>query len=106
MVYIYEEIVESKPQWAFTSETNKFYFYLDAHHLIQFLMALLDEFEATHTSILSKKPLPSLDTDFKELIYEDTCRHTSDSSSADMVLTAPCSFSILSTCIFIFNSRK
>ncbi|GAV58365.1 hypothetical protein CFOL_v3_01899, partial [Cephalotus follicularis] len=42
--------------------------------LTQFLMALRDDFEPTHASILNRQSLPSLETALSELISEETWR--------------------------------
>ena len=47
MVCFWDEIAKSKPRWDYLSEADKFYAYCDSHRLIQFLMALLDEFDST-----------------------------------------------------------
>ena len=46
--------------------------YREKQHLVQFLMALRDQFEPLRGAILHRSPLPSVDGAVRELIAEET----------------------------------
>ncbi|XP_028096338.1 uncharacterized protein LOC114296247 [Camellia sinensis] len=46
--------------------------YREKQHLVQFLMALCDQFEPLRGTILHRSPLPSMDGAVRELIAEET----------------------------------
>ena len=65
----------------------------DEQRLVQFLMALRDEFEAIRGSILHRSPLPTVRAAFSELIAEETCLRSllypAAVQSFSVLLTAP-----------------
>ncbi|GJY40989.1 hypothetical protein Tco_0428259 [Tanacetum coccineum] len=50
----------------------------DSQHLVQFLMALRNDFEGLRGSILHRNPLPSVDSVVSELLGEEVCLKSHD----------------------------
>ncbi|KAG9453455.1 hypothetical protein H6P81_006359 [Aristolochia fimbriata] len=68
--------------------------YFHKAHLVQFLMALCNDFEIIRTSILQRDPLPSVKHALSELLAEEARRGTrgplgSTPSAVDTVLSTP-----------------
>ncbi|KAK3007761.1 hypothetical protein RJ639_013497 [Escallonia herrerae] len=59
MSYLWDQLVLSEPKWECNKDVDQFIIHRDNMHLIQFLMALRQEFESTRASILHRRPLPS-----------------------------------------------
>lgn len=66
--------------------------YMERHKLVQFLMALQDQFEPPHGTNLHRSPLPSVNGVVHELIVEETCLKVSH-------ITPP------SQCVFATSSQ-
>uniref|UniRef100_A0A2N9I0E0 Reverse transcriptase Ty1/copia-type domain-containing protein n=1 Tax=Fagus sylvatica TaxID=28930 RepID=A0A2N9I0E0_FAGSY len=77
----------AKTQYA--EDINLFAKYKDRRRFTQFMMGLREDFEPTRAALLSRSPLPSLDTAVKELISEENRRHHHHLSSSNVVLATP-----------------
>ncbi|ERN03980.1 hypothetical protein AMTR_s00079p00122170 [Amborella trichopoda] len=68
-----------EPQW--TTDTEIYYKYCDEYHLVQFLIALQDDFESVRASILCRPHVPTVDTALVELMAKETRKGTLDNST-------------------------
>ncbi|KAK3000590.1 hypothetical protein RJ639_021023 [Escallonia herrerae] len=84
MSYLWDQLALSEPKWECNKDANKFSIHRDNMHLIQFLMALRQEFESNQASILHRRPLPSLEIALAELISEETRFMTLKSHHSNM----------------------
>ncbi|GAV77730.1 hypothetical protein CFOL_v3_21201 [Cephalotus follicularis] len=88
MSYYWGLLAVSEPKWHCQEDQTLFIAYRDKLRLTQFLMALRDDFESTRASILNRQPLPSLETAFSELIYEETRRLSITSQQSPFIIVA------------------
>lgn len=70
---IWDQIALSELVWKNSIDTQNFQKYRNEDRLIQFLMALKDEFESSWASLLHMILLPTLDQVVSQLILEETC---------------------------------
>ena len=70
MQHLWDMLENSEPK--FKHEQDIFLTYRNQIRLIQFLMALRDDFENTRSSLLRRQPLPTMDSALTELISEET----------------------------------
>ncbi|GKU96661.1 hypothetical protein SLEP1_g9872 [Rubroshorea leprosula] len=62
----------SEPTFNDAVDIGKYIEYRDKMRLIQFLMALIDDFEPCRASLLHQSPLPTLDSAFSRLLSDET----------------------------------
>ncbi|OMO58863.1 Zinc finger, CCHC-type [Corchorus capsularis] len=72
MQVIWDQLAAMEPKW--TVDAELYYQFREASRLVQFLMALQDEFESVRASILHRVPRPSVDAVISELMAEETRR--------------------------------
>ncbi|KAG9453121.1 hypothetical protein H6P81_006025 [Aristolochia fimbriata] len=64
------------PKFEYEVDTIIFQKYIEEAHLVQFFMALRDEYNSIRSSMLHKTPLPSVESALSELLAEETHRLT------------------------------
>ncbi|XP_077252405.1 uncharacterized protein LOC143891755 [Tasmannia lanceolata] len=69
MTVIWDELVLMEPKW--TTNAELWYNYQEEMRLVQFLMALQDDYETICATILHRSPLPTVDTTLSELLAEE-----------------------------------
>ncbi|XP_077228383.1 uncharacterized protein LOC143861332 [Tasmannia lanceolata] len=72
MNLIWDELALMEPKWMVDAEL--WYNYREEIRLVQFLMALQDDFETIHATILHRSPLPTVDSALSELLAEETLK--------------------------------
>ncbi|KAK3032074.1 hypothetical protein RJ639_036288 [Escallonia herrerae] len=63
----------------------------DRQRLVQFLMALIDDFESVRASLLHRSPFPTLEAAISDLLYEETRLGSLKSQRIDAVLATSAS---------------
>ncbi|ERN12950.1 hypothetical protein AMTR_s00050p00226130 [Amborella trichopoda] len=76
MTIIWDQLALMEPQW--TNDAEIYYKYHDESHIVQFLMALQDDFKSIRASILYQTPLPTVDATLAELMAEEARKETLD----------------------------
>ncbi|WOG96566.1 hypothetical protein DCAR_0415902 [Daucus carota subsp. sativus] len=69
---LWDQLTLSEPKWLYTEDATLYHTYRDQQRLIQFLMALTQDFEPVRAALLHRVPLPSLESSVAELISEET----------------------------------
>nr|XP_017251186.1 PREDICTED: uncharacterized protein LOC108221814 [Daucus carota subsp. sativus] len=69
---LWDQLTLSEPKWLHTEDATLYHTYRDQQRLIQFLMALTQDFEPVRAALLHRVPLPSLESSVAELISEET----------------------------------
>ncbi|WOH13399.1 hypothetical protein DCAR_0832909 [Daucus carota subsp. sativus] len=69
---LWDQLTLSEPKWLHTEDATLYHAYRDQQRLIQFLMALTQDFEPVRAALLHRVPLPSLESSVAELISEET----------------------------------
>ncbi|GKV28694.1 hypothetical protein SLEP1_g37711 [Rubroshorea leprosula] len=72
METIWDQLALSEPTFNDTADIGKYIEYHDKMRLIQFLMALTDDFEPCRASLLHQPPLPTLDSALSRLLSDET----------------------------------
>ncbi|GKV15773.1 hypothetical protein SLEP1_g26525 [Rubroshorea leprosula] len=72
MEAIWDQLALSEPTFNDTADIGKYIEYRDKMRLIQFLMALTDDFEPCRASLLHQSPLPTLDSALSRLLSDET----------------------------------
>ncbi|GKU90857.1 hypothetical protein SLEP1_g4801 [Rubroshorea leprosula] len=72
MKAIWDQLALSKPTFNDTADIGKYIEYRDKMRLIQFLMALTNDFEPCRASLLHQSPLPTLDSALSRLLSNET----------------------------------
>ncbi|GMY24222.1 Zinc finger, CCHC-type [Fagus crenata] len=70
MLVLWDQLALMEPKW--TVDAELYYQYREETRLVQFLMALQDDFESIRSSILHRIPRPSVDATLSELLAEET----------------------------------
>ncbi|GMY14910.1 Zinc finger, CCHC-type [Fagus crenata] len=70
MSVLWDQLALMEPKW--TVDAELYYQYREETRLVQFLMALQDDFESIRSSILHRIPRPSVDATLSELLAEET----------------------------------
>ncbi|KAG8639206.1 hypothetical protein MANES_14G134321v8 [Manihot esculenta] len=83
---IWDQIALSDFVWENSIDAQKFQKYRNEDKLIQFLMALKDEFESNRASLLHMIPLPTLDQVVLQLVSEETRLGSLYIQRTDMVM--------------------
>ncbi|WOH02105.1 hypothetical protein DCAR_0521493 [Daucus carota subsp. sativus] len=87
---LWDQLALSEPKWLHTEDGTLYHAYRDQQRLIQFLMALTQDFEPVRAALLHRVPLPSLESAVAELISEETRLDIGKGSIVeDMVLATP-----------------
>ncbi|KAG9446583.1 hypothetical protein H6P81_012711 [Aristolochia fimbriata] len=76
MSLLWDQSAVMYPKFACDKDILLFQSYIDEVKLVQFLMALRDNFEAVRSSMFYRTPLPSVETALSELLSEETRRQT------------------------------
>ncbi|KAG9454283.1 hypothetical protein H6P81_007187 [Aristolochia fimbriata] len=76
MSLLWDQLAVMDPTFACDKDILLFQFYIDEVKLVQFFMALRDDFEAVRSSMFYRNPLPSVETALSELLSEETRRQT------------------------------
>ncbi|WOH12602.1 hypothetical protein DCAR_0832108 [Daucus carota subsp. sativus] len=86
----WDQLTLSEPKWLHTEDATLYHTYRDQQRLIQFLMALTQDFEPVRAALLHRVPLPSLESSVTELISEETRLGIGKiNSMTDTVLAVP-----------------
>jgi hypothetical protein len=72
MTYLWNQLSLCEPELINRTDASRYIAFRDSMHLVQFLIAIRDEFEHTQASLLHRSPLPSLESALSELISEET----------------------------------
>ena len=83
---LWDQLSVSEPTWVDPRDAALFATYQDQQRLVQFLMALTNDFEPVRASLLHRKPLPTLQQAISELISEETRLGTVKSQHSESVL--------------------
>ncbi|KAK6120551.1 hypothetical protein DH2020_045703 [Rehmannia glutinosa] len=73
---IWDQLTASEPTWECNADAEKFANWRDRSRLVQFLMALHDDFEPVRASLLYRCTFPTLDQAVQEVIIEETQLHS------------------------------
>ncbi|KAG9442993.1 hypothetical protein H6P81_018847 [Aristolochia fimbriata] len=71
-ISLQDRLAVMDPKFACDNDTLLFQSYIDEFKLVQFLMALRDDFEAVRSSMFYRSPLPFVETALSELLSEGT----------------------------------
>jgi gag-polypeptide of LTR copia-type/Zinc knuckle len=74
MSVIWDQLALMEPKWTVDAELYEQY--REETRLVQFLMALRDDFEGIRSSLFYRTPLPTIDSALGELIAEETRKGT------------------------------
>lgn len=69
---LWDQLSQSDPTFACDHDNKKFVEHRDRMRLIQFLMALTDDFESCRASLLHQNPLPTLESAVSRLLSDET----------------------------------
>ncbi|WOH05162.1 hypothetical protein DCAR_0624576 [Daucus carota subsp. sativus] len=69
---LWDQLTLSEPKWLHTEDVTLYHTYCDQQRLIQFHMALTQDYEPVRAALLHRVPLPSLESSVAELISEET----------------------------------
>ncbi|KAK2974326.1 hypothetical protein RJ640_018033 [Escallonia rubra] len=83
---IWDQLALSEPKWECNVDNQKFTTHRDHQRLVQFLMALIDDFESVRASLLHRSPFPTLEAAISDLLYEETRLGSLKSQRTDAVL--------------------
>ena len=72
MEVIWNQLTLSEPVWKDVEDAAKFVAYRNGDRLIQFLMALTDDYEPVRAALLNQQPLPTLEAALPRLKSEET----------------------------------
>lgn len=84
MSVIWDQLALMEPKW--TVDAGLYEQYLEETRLVQFLMALRDDFEGVSSSMFYHTPLPTVDSALAELIAEETRKGTTISPKPSYAL--------------------
>ncbi|KAG9447258.1 hypothetical protein H6P81_013386 [Aristolochia fimbriata] len=76
MSLLWDQLAFMDPKFACNKDILLFQSYIDEVKLVQFFMALRDDFEVVRSSMFYRSPLPSVETALSELLLEETQRQT------------------------------
>ncbi|KAG9449358.1 hypothetical protein H6P81_009323 [Aristolochia fimbriata] len=102
MSLLWDQLAIMDPKFEHEVDIIIFRKYIEEAHLVQFFMALRDEYESIRLSMLHKTPLPSVESALSKLLIEETRRLTQGPLSpslggVDIVFATPSQkFSVLS----------
>ncbi|KAK2973102.1 hypothetical protein RJ640_009754 [Escallonia rubra] len=83
---IWDQLALSEPKWECNADNQQFTTHRDRQRLVQFLMALIDDFESVRASLLHRSPFPTLEAAISDLLYEETRLGSLKSQRTDAVL--------------------
>jgi len=86
---IWDQLALYEPTWDSTIDARKFAEYRDRMRVMQFLMALNDEYEPVRASLLHRDPLPHLEVVVSELLTEETRLATLKAQRATPLVSTP-----------------
>ncbi|XP_077252465.1 uncharacterized protein LOC143891842 [Tasmannia lanceolata] len=86
MTIIWDELALMEPKW--TTGAELWYNYREEMWLVQFLMALQDDFETIRATILHRSPLPTVESALSELFAEETRKGLLPNPSSVFVVTS------------------
>ncbi|KAG9441380.1 hypothetical protein H6P81_017234 [Aristolochia fimbriata] len=76
MSLLWDQLAVMDPQFEYEVDTIIFQKYIEEAYLVQFFMALRDEYDLIRSSMLHKTPLPSVESILLALLAEETRRLT------------------------------
>ncbi|KAG9459132.1 hypothetical protein H6P81_003640 [Aristolochia fimbriata] len=76
MSLLWDQLAIMDPQFKYEEDTVIFQKYIEEGHLVQFCMALRDEYDSIRSSMLHTSPFPSVESALSELLAEETRRLT------------------------------
>ncbi|KAG9447646.1 hypothetical protein H6P81_013774 [Aristolochia fimbriata] len=76
MSFLCDQLANMDPKFEYEVDIVIFQKYIEEAHLVQFFMALRDEYDSIRPSMLHKTPLPSVESALSELLAEETRRLT------------------------------
>ncbi|KAK3008451.1 hypothetical protein RJ639_013548 [Escallonia herrerae] len=88
---IWDQLALSEPKWDYNVDNQKFTIHRDRQRLVQFLMALTDDFESVRASLLHRSPFQTLEAAISDLLYEETRLGSLKSQRTDVVLATSAS---------------
>ncbi|KAK0597996.1 hypothetical protein LWI29_030648 [Acer saccharum] len=84
MIVLWDQLTMTEPEW--TKKHDEYQALRERIKLVQFLLALTNDFEALRSSILHRKPLPTTDDILLELLAEQTRKGMSATPPFDIAL--------------------
>ncbi|KAG9454499.1 hypothetical protein H6P81_007403 [Aristolochia fimbriata] len=72
MSLLWDQLAAMDPQFKYEEDTVIFQKYIEEAHLVQFLMALRDEYDSIRSSVLHMSPLPSVESAFSGVVSQET----------------------------------
>ena len=76
---LWDQLAISEPEWRCLEDAELFIKYKDNMRLVQFLMALRDDYEPMRANLLHCHPLPTFRSTLAKLISEETHLHSMNS---------------------------
>ncbi|KAG9447270.1 hypothetical protein H6P81_013398 [Aristolochia fimbriata] len=76
MSLLWDQLAAMDPQFKYEEDTVIFQKYIEEAHLVQFFMALHDEYDSIRSSMLHTSPLPSVESALSELLAKVSRRLT------------------------------
>ena len=101
MTYLWNQLALCDLEWTNKVDASQYIAHRDSMRLVEFLMAIQDEFENTQASLLHRSLLPSLEDALSELVLEETQFSTIKLHTFEMIMAiasrntcAPSSYSV------------